>query len=135
MVEINNKTRSKINLLLVKRLAEKFLASNKKRDHNVSIAFVGDAVMRALNKTYRGEDGLTDVLAFAGDGNFLGEIVINYAQIKRQSKARKSGVQRELAFILVHGLLHLLGYNDDTEEGGEEMERLGDKFIRLYYNS
>ena len=132
MVEINNRTKSKINLALIRIAAERFLKVNKKQNHDVSIAFIGDAAMRKLNKTYRGKDKPTDVLAFAGEDDYLGEIIINYAQIKRQAKVYKKSVQQELLFILVHGLLHLLGYDDETEEGGEEMDKLNRNFIEKY---
>lgn len=129
MVEINNKTKSKIDLVLVKKIAEKFLLAHGKKNFDVSVAFIGDAAMRALNKKYRKKDKPTDVLSFLGEGKFLGEIIIDYAQIKRQAKLYKNSVRHELIFILVHGLLHLLGYDDKIERGRLEMERLGERFI------
>jgi len=129
MVEINNKTRSKIDLGLVRKTTEKFLKYYKLKGKEVSIAFVGDKTIKKLNKKYRGKDNVTDVLAFVGENNYLGEIVIDYAQIKRQAKRFSGGVKEELIFILVHGLLHLLGYEDETERGKKKMERLGEEFI------
>ncbi len=129
MVEINNKTKSKINLALTKKVAEKFLKLNKMENRDISIAFIGDAAMRKLNKTYRGKDKPTDILAFPGDDDCFGEIIIDYAQIKRQAKAYKNSARQELIFILVHGLLHLLGYEDETEEGRKKMDELGRSFI------
>lgn len=130
MVEINNRTKSKINLILIKRVAEKFLRRYKKHDYEASIVFVGDSVIRRLNKTYRSKDKTTDVLAFRGEGKFLGEIIIDYAQIKRQAPRYGNSVQNELIFILVHGLLHLIGLNDETEKGEREMARKGEEFSR-----
>lgn len=132
MVEINNKTKSKINSGVIKRVAKQFLKANKIENNNLSIAFIGDAAMRKLNKTYRGKDKPTDILSFPGEDGYLGEIIINYAQIKRQAGVYKNSVRQELIFILVHGLLHLLGYNDETEKGRREMEILAEKFIRTY---
>jgi probable rRNA maturation factor len=144
MVEINNKTRSKVDLILVRKVAEKFLKLNRKQNYNISIAFVGDGVIRKLNKVYRGKDKVTDVLAFTdvstttrnvtdgiGDGEkkFLGEIIINYTQIKRQAKQYGNSVKEELIFVLVHGLLHLLGYDDETRKERRKMERLSKEFI------
>lgn len=131
MVEVNNKTKSRINLSLVKKVAEDFLKYYKKENFEVSIAFVGDKKIRSLNKSYRGLDKITDVLAFLGEDKFLGEIIIGYNQIKRQAKRFNHSVDKELVFILVHGLLHLLGYDDETDKGRKEMERLGSKFIKL----
>ncbi len=132
MIEINNKTKSKINLALVGRTAEQFLKLNKIKNRDVSIAFIGDASMSKLNKAYRGKNKPTDILAFPGDNDFFGEIIIGYAQIKRQAKVYKNSVRQELIFILIHGLLHLLGYDDKTENGRREMEMLSKKFIEKY---
>lgn len=130
MVEINNRTKSHINLSLVKKVAEKFLRAYKKIGYEVSVVFVGDSVIRRLNKTYRLQDRITDVLAFRGEGKFLGEIIIDYAQIKRQAPKFSSNTQKELIFILVHGLLHLMGLEDKTAKGKKEMERAGQEFIK-----
>ncbi len=140
MIEVNNKTRSNINLGLVRKTTESFLRKYNQAGQGVSIAFVGDATMRRLNKTYLDKDTTTDVLAFSDlecedratgpeTDKSLGEVIINYAQIKRQAKRYSKGISDELVFILVHGLLHLLGYDDSTKEGKEEMERLGKRFI------
>ncbi|MCG2691057.1 rRNA maturation RNase YbeY [Candidatus Parcubacteria bacterium] len=134
MIEINNKTKSRIDLNLVKKIADNFLKTHKNRNCEVSIAFVGDRVIRKLNRNYRKIDKVTDVLSFPGEGIFLGEVIIDYAQIKRQAREFGSSVNDELVFILVHGLLHLLGYDDKTEKGAKEMERLGEKFILNFYD-
>lgn len=145
MIEINNKTRSKIDLALVRKVAESFLKYYNKKIRlivadnrhintdkvEISIAFVGDKTIRRLNQAYRGIDKATDVLAFFDNeqSNFLGEIIINYIQVKRQAKKFNNSARQELIFILVHGFLHLLGYNDKTEKGRREMERLGEEFV------
>lgn len=130
IIEINNKTKSKIDLKTVKTVTEKFLEKNRKKNKEVSIVFVGDKSIRKLNKEYRGKDKVTDVLSFDGEEGFLGEILIDYAQIKRQAKKFNNSTKDELIFILVHGLLHLIGYEDKTEKGRLKMEELGNKFIK-----
>lgn len=132
MIEINNKTKSRININLVKRITDKFLLVNKKKDRDVSIAFIGDSKMKELNAIYRDRDRVTDILAFPDEDDDLGELIINYAQIKRQAKKFSNNTEEELVFILVHGLLHLIGYEDESEEGKGEMEKLGKKFIKKY---
>ncbi|MCX6796411.1 MAG: rRNA maturation RNase YbeY [Candidatus Falkowbacteria bacterium] len=129
MVEINNRTKNKIDIALIKSVAEKFLRDYKVKNKEVSIALVSDQTIKTLNKTYRQQDRATDVLSFAGEGNFLGEIVIDYAQIKRQAKEYGKKAEDELIFVLVHGLLHLVGYDDKTEKSRLKMVRLGEKFI------
>ena len=129
MVEINNKTRSNIDLDLVRKIAEKFLKYNKIKEKEVSIAFVGDKIIKNLNKKYRNIDKVTDVLSFPGEDNYLGEVIIDYAQIKRQAKRFSGSVKKEMIFILVHGLLHLQGHEDKTAKGEKKMEKLGKEFI------
>ncbi|MBU0646826.1 rRNA maturation RNase YbeY [Patescibacteria group bacterium] len=134
LVEVNNQTKKKINLTLIKKTTELFLQFYNLNKKEVSIAFVNDLVSKKLNKTYRGIDKPTDVLSFSmqdvDNKNFLGEIIINYEQIIRQAKQAENTIQQELIFILVHGLLHLIGYDDATEKGAEKMEKLGKEFIK-----
>ncbi|MCK4539694.1 rRNA maturation RNase YbeY [Candidatus Parcubacteria bacterium] len=129
MIEINNKTKAKIDIKLIKKITEDFFSYYKIKNKELSIAFIGDAVMSRLNKQYRGKDKPTDILSFRGEGDELGEIIIDYAQIKRQAKKYSKSVKEELIFILVHGLLHLIGYEDETENGKRKMKKLGKEFI------
>lgn len=129
MIEINNKTRSKINIGLVRATAENFLKYYKIKNKNLSIAFIGDKVMARLNQQYRKLKRPTDILSFAGAGADLGEIIIDYAQIKRQAQKYSKTTNQELVFILTHGLLHLLGHDDETEKDRQKMIALGEEFI------
>jgi len=118
------------------------------RDAEVHLAFVSDEEMRALNKRFRRIDKTTDVLSFGeaipardrgagaiahingrrteNGGRFdLGEILISPKQAERQARRRKRPVMEEVAFLAAHGVLHLLGYEDETPAGYREMVRLG----------
>ncbi|HTW97016.1 MAG TPA: rRNA maturation RNase YbeY [Candidatus Methylomirabilis sp.] len=133
MIEINNRTKYRVNARLIKRIVNKFLAARGWRKKDVSLAFVGDARMRELNRRYRKKDCPTDVLSFAEEGTNkqeLGEIIIDPAQIKRQAPENGNSFPQELIFILVHGLLHLAGYDDRTEKERLEMIKIGEEFIR-----
>ena len=89
----------------------------------VSVLFCGDQRMRALNRRYRGKDRSTDVLAFpAGSGPLLGDIVVSVPYARRQARRRGEAVSREVDRLLVHGFLHLLGYDHETDRG--EMDAL-----------
>jgi probable rRNA maturation factor len=114
----------------------------------VHVAFVSDDEMRAANKKFRRIDKTTDVLSFGeaipardrgagaiehingrraeNGGRFdLGEILISAEQAGRQARRRKRPVMEEVAFLAAHGVLHLLGYEDETPAGYREMLRLG----------
>ena len=91
----------------------------------VSVLFCGDRRMRTLNRRYRGKDRSTDVLAFpAGDAGrgFLGDIVISVPFARAPGAAARGAAARELDRLLVHGFLHLLGYDHETDDG--EMDAL-----------
>jgi len=95
---------------------------------DVSVALVDDAYIRVLNREYRGVDQPTDVLAFPmeGDGGVrgepaLGDIVISLERARDQARQFKHPIRREVALLAVHGVLHLLGYEDDTEAGASAM--------------
>jgi probable rRNA maturation factor len=90
------------------------------------VVLVGDRAMRDLNRRFRGRDCATDVLSFAYGGKgdcgvpFLGEIVISPATAQSQALRWGSTHDREMRRLLVHGMLHLLGY-DHTSDKGEHL--------------
>lgn len=132
-VAIRNLTRTEIDVKAARRAAEIYLRVHKVSNLEVSIVFIGDKRMRELNRVYRHRDKPTDILSFAGQDGSFGEIIIDYAQIKRQARAYSRGsARRELIFILVHGLLHLSGYDDNTERARSRMIALGEDFIKKY---
>jgi probable rRNA maturation factor len=135
MIEITNTTRTRIPAGTVRRTADAFLRSRRITGKDLSIAFVGDVRMRSLNRRYRKKDKPTDILSFVDTGDSLGELVIDLKQIERQAKRFSPSVTAELKFILVHGLLHLLGYDDVTEKGRREMERLTKEFLEQVASS
>ena len=88
----------------------------------ISILFCGDARMRALNRRYRHVDRSTDVLAFPGEGAALGDIVISVPYARRQARRRGESRAREIDRLLLHGYLHMLGYDHEADRG--EMDAL-----------
>jgi rRNA maturation RNase YbeY len=102
-------------------------------DHEVSVLAVDEGEMALLNEQYRGKSGPTDVLSFAlneGEGGeaqeyWLGDIVVCPAVAVRQAARAGCSVERETCWLLLHGLLHLLGY--DHERGAAEARMMRDK--------
>ncbi len=129
LVEINNQTKQKVPRKLLIYWAEAFSRNYRLGGKKLSLAFVTSRTMKKINFNYRGQDQTTDVLSFAGEEDFFGEIIIDYAQIKRQAKIYQRGVCQELIFILIHGLLHLLGYDDTNDRKRRQMIALGEKFM------
>lgn len=107
MIEINNLTASKVDEKFLKRVAKKVLKGENKERIDLSIALVGQTRIRKLNKKYRGKNQTTDVLSF---GNGLNEIVICLREVKKNAKRYDLTFKKELSRVLIHGILHLLGY-------------------------
>ncbi len=102
----------------------------------MSILLTDDAHIHRLNRDYRSKDSPTDVLSFALrdavsgapssqapflSNELLGDVVISVETALRQAEARGASLEEEVAHLGVHGILHLLGYTDDTDEGAAEM--------------
>ncbi len=85
---------------------------------SLSVLLCGDARMRGLNREWLGMDVPTDVLSFpSGEREFLGDIVIDVPYAARQARRRGHTLRREVQILLAHGLLHLLGYDHETDDG------------------
>ncbi len=113
----------------LRRSAERLLVALRLPDAELSLLLVSDRTMRRLNRTWRGVDRPTDVLAFAqreGAGGappgLLGDVVISVETARRQAAERGASVAAEAERLLVHGLLHLLGY--DHERSAAEAARM-----------
>jgi probable rRNA maturation factor len=90
---------------------------------DVTVAIAADARVRALNRQFRRKDAATDVLSFPSDEpGYLGDIVIAEGVARRQAAAAGHALRTELRVLALHGLLHLLGYDHEHDNG--EMARL-----------
>lgn len=124
-----------IDLARVGQLARAILANVGETSAELGILFVGDRRMRGLNRRYRGKDRTTDVLAFAmreavvphalrrAQGrplrrlqNMLGDVVISIPTARRQAKEAQQTMDEEIACLLIHGILHLCGYDHERSE-------------------
>jgi len=88
-----------------------------RKDVELSIAFVGEREMRALNKKWRGHDYVTDVLSFETSN----EILLCYPQAVRQAKEMGHSTRDELVFLIVHGILHTFGYDHIEPKDAKKM--------------
>jgi len=128
-VELSDETgRAGGYLSLVRSIAERALASQGRRGaHQLAIALVSDAKMRRLNRAHRGVDAVTDVLSFplqGGDAGFvtpadapthLGDVVIAVGRAAEQAAEYGHRLEREIAYLTAHGVLHLLGLDHETD--------------------
>lgn len=106
------------------------LKHEKVKNAILSIVFVNDEEIKRINREYRGIDKVTDVISFAFEDNLkieynnvrvLGDIYICIPRMLEQAESYGHSEKRELSFLTVHGLLHLLGYDHMTEDDEEKM--------------
>ncbi len=129
--EVFNETKEKLDLEEEKKIIEYALKYKKLNNVEFNVIFVDKKTIRQINKQYRNIDRETDVISFAledGDinvsfdfGRLLGDIYICVDKMKEQAKEYGHSEKREMAFLTVHGLLHLLGYDHMTKEEEEIM--------------
>ena len=111
-----------------------------KDDYYIDVSIVDNDKIHEINKTYRGIDRPTDVISFAfyddeeetineDAPNSLGSIIISYQKAEEQAKDYGHSLNREMSFLFVHGLLHLLGYDHMKKEDEEVMFALQDKIL------
>jgi len=98
------------------------------------VVLADDATVRSLNRVYRGQDRTTDVLAFPQDGRggLLGDVVISVEQAARQARRARHPLSHEVALLAIHGTLHLLGYEDETEAGRRAMWEVQSRLLRAW---
>jgi probable rRNA maturation factor len=137
MIEVVNRQRKMpVDVERWRAFAERALKVVPADGAGATVAFVSDRAMRELNKRWRGKRGTTDVLSFPagqeefekGEGSSLGDVVISVEQAARQAAEHGLEFENEVEQLILHGLLHLCGY--DHERDGGEMNALELKLRR-----
>lgn len=136
--ELTNLTNEKVNLQLLDKVVRKVSKLLNINNSFVSIVLTDNKHIHEINKTYRNIDRETDVISFAfmdNDENIksditdLGEIYISLEKAHSQAEDYNHSFEREICFLLVHGLLHLLGYDHMNEKDEKEMFGLQDEIL------
>jgi len=132
-VEVAPRFRGIVDDEWLRDVVARVLAAEGVSSADVGVVVTGDATVRDLNRRYRGEDAPTDVLSFAfgedagefvlppGESTRLGDVAISLPAARRQAKQAGHSLEREVALLLVHGLLHLLGYDHATDDDARVM--------------
>lgn len=162
MISITNLTANSIDKSFFEKIARLVLKGEKKSEE-ISVVLIGPAKMRKLNKQYSGKNRTTDVLSFGktqplefkfppGKEKELGEIVICLREVRKNTRkfgmgeetkvssspslnSVRSAFETELARVLIHGILHLLGYNH--EKSGKEAKKMQEKenyYLKIWQN-
>ncbi len=134
---------------LVEKVVQKALEVEVEGDYEVSISFVDNEEIRELNRQYRNKDSATDVLSFPllefeeteedfsneeeylQEELLLGDIIISLERAQEQAAEYGHSFEREIAFLLVHGVLHLLGMDHETEAEEQEMQQKQEHILSL----
>ena len=125
VVILDRQRRRRIPRAPIERMILAAASSLRAPAGEVVVVLAGDGLLRRLNRVYRGKDRPTDVLSFAQDvrdGETLGDIAISVPTAERQARRAGHSLSREIGILALHGLLHLLGYDHEVDDG--EMSRV-----------
>jgi probable rRNA maturation factor len=117
-----------VDALGLRRFAKSVLAGEGVASGGITVVLTGDAGIRGLNARHRGIDRATDVLAFPlheeipGEGVYLGDVIVSLERARAQSGRFGNDPEAELARLLAHGILHLLGYDHHAPADGRRMK-------------
>ena len=135
-VEIHNEFDIQLNKSSIQSLLENILLDNKQNTGSINIIMMDDDSLRLMKKEYFNQDLYTDVIAFnIDDDPFEGEIYISHDRIKDNAKKFNQSFEDELKRILIHGSLHLCGYDDKTPKEKLEMTSLEENYLEKFRDS
>ena len=107
---------------IFQELKKKKIISAKDQRKALDIIFLKAPEAKKLNKKFRNKNYATDILSFAGDQELFGELVICPQVLEKQAKEHGHSFRAELGYMLIHGVLHLLGYDHENPADAEVME-------------
>jgi len=134
MIDIANLQRKfEIDVEAIRRfVGQATTAVIEARGKQVSVAFVSDRRMKELNKVFRNKNATTDVLSFPyekegfePESSFIGDIVISAEQANRQAQENGLTLETEIKQLILHGLLHICGFNHEADNGEMDRRELG----------
>ncbi len=128
MIVVDNRMQSEYDISLLERIAETL------SDKEVELVLTDNEEIRLLNEQYRGIDKATDVLSFPLEDVAhmpLGTVVISIDKVKEKAQELGHSEEAELALLFIHGMLHLLGYDHEVDDG--EMRRKEENLIKAFH--
>jgi rRNA maturation RNase YbeY len=143
VVHINRHSRTRgITHATLTPWLEYLLTAEGFKDGEVSLTFLDNEAMTALNERYTGRPGTTDVLAFsqqegddkAPDAMLLGDVIVDTTQVHSQARGHGVDPTEELIRVVAHGFLHLLGYGHKTPGEAKRMREAENRYVELYFD-
>ncbi|MBU4376212.1 MAG: rRNA maturation RNase YbeY [Candidatus Omnitrophica bacterium] len=122
-----------LNAKKLEKVVVSILRKSGVRAGELSIVFATDSEIRPLNKKYRQKDRPTDVLSFSlGEEGILGDIVISVDRARAQAKAFGTSFKDEIELYIIHGVLHILGYDDEAPPERKVMRKKEKEYLTLW---
>lgn len=138
-VEIKNLTSSAVDEKLLKKAMGLVLKGEGfGKGCEISLVFAGEDKIKTLNRRYKQADYSTDVLAFGDLGfgeNFAGEAIVCLKEVEKNSRRFGGSFKKELARVVIHGILHLAGYGDSTDKAREVMRKKENFYLGELFTS
>lgn len=140
-IQVDDASVDTLTVAQVRQVAQATLASvGREQPTELTVVVTDNASIRALNREYLGVDAPTDVLAFSqtegaamprppAETSYLGDVIVSYEQAVEQASEYGESVARELSRLVVHGILHLLGYDDRDDNDRREMWRVQEQIL------
>lgn len=120
----------KLNKEYLEKVAEAAFSFLPQKDGEIELSFVSESKIQELNKNYRQLNKVTDVLSFEILKNpLLGQVFVCYNKTKEQAETLGHSLEKEAAVLLVHGILHVFGFDHENESDYQQMHRLEEKII------
>lgn len=130
MLIFNRQRRESVDLRRIRTFLQRLIRAIRRHENDISVTLVSDQTIRRLNRRFRSKDRPTDVLSFPNGrsaihgGSFrgdltpqLGEIIISTEMAGRQARKEGHSLEEEIQLLIIHGSLHLLGYDHETDSG------------------
>ena len=121
--------------LAVRSWLNQIIESRQKSVGEISVVMCSDKCLLEVNQKYLNHDFYTDIITFdySEGSEISGDLMISYERVKENAASQKVTVQHELRRVMVHGVLHLLGFKDKTEEDAAEMRSQEDAALDLFH--
>ena len=143
-IAVQNRQRAvRINTPHIKRQLSRAMTYLGCQDQELSVVFANDGLLHELNHTYRNKDRPTNVLAFpqypveatGPAGDLLGDIVVSLATAEREAKTLEQPLEHRVIYLIIHGLLHLLGYDHEQSEAAQQHMEAMERELLAYLES
>ena len=132
-VDLHNKSSIEFNQESIRGLLEMVLSENKHQSADINIIITDDDSLRQMKKEYFNQDIYTDVIAFNIDEDpFEGELYISYDRVKDNAEKFNDSFEGEFKRILIHGTLHLCGFDDQTKEDKSRMTSMEEDYLKKF---